>query len=100
MPPRPGSRDKKVSVLITGEELTELQRHTWRMSEAFGLDQRIANYKGKRPIGFHSWDLECLLCLDDALNDAREYPDKNQPEYKALEGLVNRLRAEYETNFS
>ena len=37
---KPGSRDIKVNMLITGEELEELQKHTWSMVEAFGLDMR------------------------------------------------------------
>ena len=56
-----GSRDKKVSLLIAGEELTELKRFTWLMSDAFGLDTRFERYQGKRPIGLYSWDIECLL---------------------------------------
>jgi hypothetical protein len=45
------------------------------MSE--GLDTRIENYQGKRPIGFYSWDLECLLdVIDHALKDSKECPDK------------------------
>ena len=62
---KPGSKDEKVSLLIAGEELTELKRITWLMSESFGLDTRIENYQGKRPIGFYSWDLECLLAVID-----------------------------------
>ncbi len=50
---KPGSRDIKVNILITGEELDELQKHTWSMVEAFGLDRRIEQYKGKKPIGFY-----------------------------------------------
>jgi hypothetical protein len=34
---KPGSKDKKVSVLIAGEELTELKRVTWLMSESLVL---------------------------------------------------------------
>ncbi len=48
--PRPGTKDKKLYFLITGEELTELQRQSWKMAEAFGLDKRIENYQGKRPM--------------------------------------------------
>jgi len=99
MPPRPGSRDKKLHFLITGEELNELKRHAELLTEAFGLDRRIENYQGKRPIGFYSWDLDCILCLEDTLNDDREYPDKNASGYKALEMLLGRLRAEYDKNF-
>jgi hypothetical protein len=39
-----GSGDKKVAVLISGQELLELKRFTWMMGEAFGLDRRIENY--------------------------------------------------------
>ncbi len=48
---KPGSRDRKASILITGLELDELQRFVWMMVESFGLDRRIANYQGVRPIG-------------------------------------------------
>ena len=67
---KPGSKDKRVSLLIAGDELTELKRLTWLMSESFGLDTRIENYHGKRPIGLYSWDFECLLAvIDYALKD-------------------------------
>ena len=37
------------------------------MAEAFGLDRRIENYQGKRPIGLFSWDFDCLLAvIEDA----------------------------------
>jgi len=45
---KPGSRDIKVKMLIAGKELEELQKHTWLMCEAFGLDRRIEKYKGNR----------------------------------------------------
>ena len=44
---KPGKHDIKVNILIAGEELEELQKHTWSMAESFGLDDRIDNYKGK-----------------------------------------------------
>ncbi|WP_289022482.1 hypothetical protein [Desulfobacter postgatei] len=55
---KPGSKDKKIKISISGKELSELQRHTWLMVEAFGLDRRIENYQGKRPIGLYRWDLD------------------------------------------
>ena len=74
---KPGSKDKKAFLLIAGEELTELKRMTWLMSESFALDTRIENYRGKRPIGLYSWDFECLLAIiDHALKDGKEYSDK------------------------
>jgi hypothetical protein len=93
---KPGSKDEKASLIIAGEELTELKRITWLMSDSFGLDRRIENYQGKRPIGFYSWDLECLLdVIDHALKDGKEYPDKTTSGYRALTQLSGRLLEEY-----
>ena len=93
---KPGSKDRKISVLIAGEELTELKRMAWLMSESFGLDTRIENYTGKRQIGLHSWDLECLLAaIDHALKSSNEFPDRTTSGYSALTRLSDRLRDEY-----
>ena len=97
---KPGSKDKKLKILISGKELSELQRHTWAMTEAFGLDRRIENYQGKRPIGFYQWDLDCLLdVIDIVLNDPKDYSDINTEGFKVLKELYNRLKSEYEINF-
>ena len=97
---KPGSNDKKLSLLIAGEELSELQRMTLMMSEAFGLDRRIENYAGKRPIGLYQWDLDCLLAvMDCALEDGKEYPDKTASGYRALSQLSDRLHDEYRRAF-
>ncbi len=37
-------------LLISGDELRELKRHTGAMAEAFGLDRKIESYKGTRPL--------------------------------------------------
>ena len=58
---KPGKRDVKHLMLITGQELTSLQVLTFYMSECFGLDRRISKYQGKRPIGLYQWDLDCLI---------------------------------------
>jgi hypothetical protein len=93
---KPGSRDKKANILITGDELVELKRHAWLMTEAFGLDARIEKYQGKRPIGFYSWDLDCLICvLEDVLQNEQEYPDRSTTGYKALSQVLERLQNEY-----
>lgn len=93
---KPGSKDKKIKILITGEELSELKRFSWQMAEAFGLDGRIERYQGKRPIGFYSWDLDCILAvIEIALNDPAECPDKNNSGYKALKNLFDRLKVGY-----
>ena len=94
---KPGSRDIKLPVLISGEELSELQRHSLHMVEAFGLDRRIENYKGKRPIGLYNWDFDCLLSvIEYVIDNPKEYPDKNDSGYIALKKLYERLKVEYQ----
>ncbi|EFI35760.1 hypothetical protein Dthio_PD3190 [Desulfonatronospira thiodismutans ASO3-1] len=94
---KPGKHDIKLNILISGKELEELQRHTHCMAEAFGLDRRIENYKGKRPLGLYSWDFDCLLdVIEDVLKDPREYPDRSDPGYIALCNLFERLKEEYQ----
>ncbi len=97
---KPGKNDIPVKIKITGIQLSELQRHTWHMIEAFGLDSKIDNYKGVRPISFYSWDLDCILdVLSMVLEDENEYPDKNDEGYTSLKELYLTLkRADKETN--
>ena len=59
---KPGKGDVAIQRKISGRQLEELQKHTWMMSEAYGLDTRVDNYKGKRPhfilpmgFGLPSW---------------------------------------------
>jgi hypothetical protein len=92
---RPGRKDRKVSILITGMELDELQRFDWVMAESFGLDRRIANYQGVRPIGLWRWDIECLVgVIDSVLDDPEYYPTQDSPKYLAIKTLRDRLQAE------
>jgi len=92
---KPGSKDRKASILITGLELDELQRFVWMMAESFGLDRRIANYQGVRPIGLWRWDIECLVdVIDSVLGDPEYYPTQDSPEYLAINALRDRLQAE------
>jgi hypothetical protein len=82
---KPGSRDIRHKVLIDGDELVELKRHTLDFPETFGLGRKIEKYKGTRPLTLYRWDLEALMDLIDyTLPDEREYPDKSAPEYLAL----------------
>ena len=93
---KPGSKDIKLNILISGKELSELKRHSWQMVEAFGLDRKIEKYQGKRPIGLYSWDFDCLLAvIENVLNDKSEYPEKRDPGYRALKSLLSRLKVEY-----
>ncbi len=97
---KPGPKDKKVSFVIFPEELMELKRITWLMSESFGLDARIENYQGTRPIGLYSWDFDCLLVvIDDALKDREIYGDTTASGYQALAQLFSRLTGVYQKTF-
>jgi hypothetical protein len=92
---KPGSKDRKASIRITGLELDELQRFVWVMAESFGLDRRIANYQGVRPIGLWRCDLECLVdVIDSVLDDPEYYPTQDTPEYLAIKALRDRLQVE------
>ncbi len=95
MKPLPG--DHRHRLLISGDELHELKRHTGAMAEAFGLDRKIENYKGSRPITLYRWDLDCLMeMIGHALRDGRDYPDRSAPGCLALQRLGERLRQEYD----
>ncbi len=95
MKPLPG--DHRHRLLIYGDELRELQRHTGAMAEAFGLDRKIETCKGTRPLTLYRWDLECLTdVIDVALRGERDYPDRSGPGYLALKCLGDRLHQEYD----
>lgn len=90
---KPGKNDIPIKVKISGRQLEELQKHTGAMCEAFGLDNKIANYKGVRPIKLYSWDLDCILSvLEIVLKDEREYPDKEDEGYLKLQELYLELK--------
>jgi hypothetical protein len=97
---KPGKRDIPVRIKISGRQLSELQRHTWHMIEAFGLDSKIDNYKGVRPMSLYSWDLDCILdVLSLVLDDENEYPDKEDKGYLMLHELYVELKkADKEVN--
>jgi hypothetical protein len=70
------------------------------MCEAFGLDSKIDNYKGSRPISFYRWDLDCILdVLEMALDDEKEYPDKKDEGYIHLHELYLDLKKEYDDTY-
>lgn len=97
---KPGKNDIPIKVKISGLQLEELQRHTLHMIEAFGLDTKVENYKGVRPISFYSWDLDCILdVLDMVLNDEKEYPDKEAEGYIKLNELRVYLKNEYKETY-
>lgn len=95
-----GKNDVAVKCKISGTQLEELQRHTWQMCEAFGLDRKIDNYKGTRPISFYRWDLDCILdVLDMTLNDNDEYPNKEDEGYIKLHELYVHLKNIYNKTY-
>ncbi len=97
---KPGKNDLPVKIKISGRQLSELQRHTWHMCEAFGLDRKVENYKGSRPISFYSWDLDCILdVLSMVLEDNREYPDKREEGYVQLHDLYTTLKLAYSETY-
>jgi hypothetical protein len=97
---KPGRRDIRHKVLITGDELRELKPHTGSMAESFGLDRKIEAYQGTRPLTLYRWDLECLMdVIDYELGVLRNYPDKPTPESLALKSLRERLRKEYDRHY-
>jgi hypothetical protein len=88
---RPGRKDRRYNILIDGQELATLQEYTWAMADAYGLDSRIARYKGTRPIGLWSWDLDCLEAMLD--NAVRDCQDCSSQEYQNLQSLRTRIQA-------
>ncbi len=71
----PGKNDIKAEIKFELDELELLQENTWQMAESFGLDKRIANLKGKRKVGFYSWDLECL---ESVVSDLQQSPEDKE----------------------
>lgn len=97
---KPGKNDIDIKCKISGRQLEELQKHTWQMCEAFGLDKKVVNYKGTRPISFYSRDLDCILdVLSLVLDDVREYPDKKDEGYIKLHELYVDLKKAYKETY-
>ena len=92
---KPGSAERKRYILINGLELIELHRFDWLMVESYGLDRRIANYKGTRPIGLWRWDIDCLVdTIDSALDDPEFYSSHETTGDLAIKALQDRLKEE------
>lgn len=95
---KPGKKDIKHFMLITGQELTSLQALTFHMAESYGLDSRIDRYQGKRPIGLYQWDLECLIMavelgIDDIKTTGQAgYGSYGTSDLDSLNRLLQRLK--------
>jgi hypothetical protein len=91
---KPGSGDKKLSILISGEDLDELKGITWALSECYGLDRRIEAYAGKRPIGLYSWDVEALMAaIENVMDPKYADPDMTPSGRIILANLLGRLKS-------
>jgi hypothetical protein len=91
---KPGKRDIKTNLLIQGEELEALQDISYCFTECFGLDARIDNYKGIRPLGLYSWDFDCLIAgIESIFMDERTKNALSPDAAKALTDLLSRIKA-------
>ena len=99
---KPGANDRKYYLSLTEDEVRELVWNADELVECFGLDKRIANYKGKRPIGLYRWDIEALyevyslILKEDKYYNKDEYSDKESPEYQALLSLFSKIKVLYD----
>jgi len=92
---KPASGERKRDILINGLELNELHRFDWLMAESYGLECRIANYKGTRSIGLWRWDIDCLVeTIESVLDDPEFYRSHKTPGYLAIKALRDRLEIE------
>ena len=97
---KPGKRDIKINFLIQGKELVALHNISFLLSECFGLDARIDNYKGKRPIGLYQWDFECLLGgIEYALNADASTFTNTQKDRNDLVSLFDRMKKMYQQTY-
>ena len=93
---KPGRNDIKTNLLIQGDELNAIQNICYIFSECFGLDSRIANYKGKRPLGLYQWDYECLISgLDYVVNNEKGKQGVSSSDSEILRNLLERINEIY-----
>jgi hypothetical protein len=95
---KPGKHDVPVDVLIQGDELEQLQLQSHHLAETYGLDRRIINYRGTRPIRLYRWDLEWLIDVLTLLEEKRYRPHRLAAR-AALAALKTRLSREYALHF-
>ena len=99
---KPKSGEQKYYLKVTSEELDELVLNSTSLFECFGLDKRIGNYKGKQPIGLHSWDVEALYEIYNSILEEekdKEYTDHESLQYLAMQSLVGKLKLLYDEAF-
>jgi hypothetical protein len=93
---KPGKNDIKTNLIIQGDELYAIQDVCYIFTECFGLDSRIANYKGKRPLGLYQWDFECLISgLDYIVNNEKGKQRVSSEDLEILRNLLVRVNEIY-----
>jgi len=94
----PGKNDIKTNIFIEGDELDAIQNVCYVFTECFGLDSRIAKYKGKRPLGLYQWDYECLITgFDYIVNNEKGRKEVSISELQLLGNLLKRIHEIYES---
>jgi hypothetical protein len=89
---KPGKNDKRTSILIQGDELHAIQHICYVFTECFGLDSRIASYKGKRPLGLYQWDCEYLIAgIDYVVNNEKGRQSVSRSDLAVLRDLLERI---------
>jgi hypothetical protein len=97
---KPGKNDIKTNLLIQGDELDAIQNICYAFTESFGLDSRIANYKGKRPLGLYQWDYECLISgLDYMVNNEKGKQGISNNDLELLQKLLERITNIYKNTY-
>jgi hypothetical protein len=90
---KPGAGDVPLRVKFVGAQLRELRKLSYAMVEAFGLDRRIAAYKGTRPIRLYPWDFDCLeAVVDEAVREAEAVPRPRPSRLLTLRNLQTRIQ--------
>jgi hypothetical protein len=70
------------------------------LPESLGLERRVEQYQGKRPIGLYRWDLECLLdTLSLEMTDRPWHLRPRKRDVAPLQSLYERLRKEYDVAY-
>lgn len=97
---KPGKNDRKRNLFIQGDELYAIQDVCYVFTECFGLDSRIANYKGKRSLGLYQWDFECLIAgLDYIVNNEKGRQGVSSKDLELLRNLLIRIDKIYRNTY-
>jgi hypothetical protein len=99
---KPGCRDIRHKLLITGDELRDLQRHALTITEAFGLDRKIDSVdlvvfdaqghhdadRHDRYASFTEARDAALTCIEIMLDEADYEDEIHRSELETMQGLL------------